>query len=280
MNSDFDMRLVPDKDAADGIEGPQRRRWDDEQHEAPALTLARYLARQPELESVARFLVALLCWPLAAQGAVIVRPNGHGDVEVMGEYLDQVPRWGRDPQAVRTAISDIAMASIGNHEVLWTTKGAAGLQPMAAWPLGLPTARVGVLVLFLSRYMEPKVVAERINGVIDVLTVYLAGDRSGAEPAAPSHTNGSRHAPHAVSLTARQLRILEYMAQDLTNRQIAARIGFSDSTVRAESMSIYRALGVRDRHQAVIAGRALRILVDDQADPAADPDAAAGLSTG
>jgi DNA-binding NarL/FixJ family response regulator len=58
-----------------------------------------------------------------------------------------------------------------------------------------------------------------------------------------------------ISLTARQVEILRWMSEGMTNRQIAARICFSESTVRLESMAIYRLLGVRSRGQAVAAAR-------------------------
>lgn len=54
-------------------------------------------------------------------------------------------------------------------------------------------------------------------------------------------------------LTHRQQAILEGMAEGMTNRQIAARICFSESTVRLESMAIYRHFGVHSRAQAVAA---------------------------
>jgi DNA-binding CsgD family transcriptional regulator len=57
------------------------------------------------------------------------------------------------------------------------------------------------------------------------------------------------------SLTSRQLEILRWMSEGMTNREIAARICFSESTVRLESMAIYRILGVRSRGQAVAAAR-------------------------
>jgi len=57
------------------------------------------------------------------------------------------------------------------------------------------------------------------------------------------------------SLTARQLEILRWMSEGMTNRQIAARICFSESTVRLESMAIYRILGVHSRGEAVAAAR-------------------------
>ncbi len=45
------------------------------------------------------------------------------------------------------------------------------------------------------------------------------------------------------TLTARQKQVLEYLAQGLTMRQIGARMGYSDSTIRMESLVIYRTLG-------------------------------------
>lgn len=62
-------------------------------------------------------------------------------------------------------------------------------------------------------------------------------------------------ADEAAALTPRQQLILEAMAQGLTNGQIARTISFSESTVRVESMAIYRHYGVHSRHEAVVAAR-------------------------
>ncbi len=61
---------------------------------------------------------------------------------------------------------------------------------------------------------------------------------------------------HSGPLTERQWVILRAMAKGLTNRQIASRINFSESTVRMESMAIYRTYGVHSRADAVAAARA------------------------
>jgi DNA-binding NarL/FixJ family response regulator len=72
-----------------------------------------------------------------------------------------------------------------------------------------------------------------------------------------------------VSLTPRQCRILHLLAHGLTNPQIAARVGFSTSTVRLETLKIFRALGVHDRVRAVEAAHSLGLLVID--DPTREP---------
>jgi DNA-binding CsgD family transcriptional regulator len=67
-------------------------------------------------------------------------------------------------------------------------------------------------------------------------------------PDCPTH--GAKSGPE---LSSRQKLILEGMEQHLTNRQIATRIGYSESTVRMESMAIYRHFGVHSRSEAVAA---------------------------
>jgi len=56
-------------------------------------------------------------------------------------------------------------------------------------------------------------------------------------------------------LTPRQQVILKAMSLGRTNSQIARSIGFSESTVRVESMAIYRYFGVHSRLEAVEAAR-------------------------
>lgn len=55
-------------------------------------------------------------------------------------------------------------------------------------------------------------------------------------------------------LTARQMRVLSLMAKGMTNGQIARILAFSESTVRQETMAIYRNLQVKGRAEAVEVG--------------------------
>lgn len=56
-------------------------------------------------------------------------------------------------------------------------------------------------------------------------------------------------------LTDRQKKILDGMARGKTNRAIGHELGYSESTIRQESMAIYRMLGVSSREDAVRAAR-------------------------
>lgn len=52
-------------------------------------------------------------------------------------------------------------------------------------------------------------------------------------------------------LTKRQMQILAQMAAERTNAEIAKLLGFSESTIRHETMRIYNSLNVRGRKEAV-----------------------------
>ncbi len=60
---------------------------------------------------------------------------------------------------------------------------------------------------------------------------------------------------NAEDLTPRQRRVLSLMAKGMTNGQIARVLAFSESTVRQETMAIYRTLVVKGRAEAIAYGR-------------------------
>ncbi len=61
-------------------------------------------------------------------------------------------------------------------------------------------------------------------------------------------------------ITTRQVSILGLMADGLTNAEIAGKVLLSESTVRQETIRIYRALAVSGRLEAVAKARALGLI--------------------
>lgn len=53
---------------------------------------------------------------------------------------------------------------------------------------------------------------------------------------------------------------LEFMAQGLTNAQIAQELMLSESSIRQETVKIYRALGVNNREAAAKQARGLGLI--------------------
>jgi DNA-binding CsgD family transcriptional regulator len=72
------------------------------------------------------------------------------------------------------------------------------------------------------------------------------------------HAERRRQTP--LRLTCRQLELLEYVAQGLTNVQVARRMSLSEGTVRTHLNNIYERLGVGSR---TAAARRLRDLTAD-----------------
>jgi len=90
-------------------------------------------------------------------------------------------------------------------------------------------------------------VAARLTLITALLSSATYAPRMSADPV--------HYRAETGSLTPRQRTILAAMAEGMTNRQIAARIAFSESTVRLESMAIYRYFGVHSRVEAVAVAR-------------------------
>jgi DNA-binding CsgD family transcriptional regulator len=67
-----------------------------------------------------------------------------------------------------------------------------------------------------------------------------------------AHTGGAAGFPQ---LTARELDVLELIAQGLDNAQIAARLDLSEKTVRNHVTRIFDKIEVENRPQAIVAAR-------------------------
>jgi DNA-binding CsgD family transcriptional regulator len=61
-------------------------------------------------------------------------------------------------------------------------------------------------------------------------------------------------------LTTRQVSILSFMGDGMTNAEISTKVLLSESTVRQETIRIYRALAVPGRQEAVAKARALGLI--------------------
>ena len=65
---------------------------------------------------------------------------------------------------------------------------------------------------------------------------------------------------NAPKMSDRQIQILEGMIEGKTNHELATDLGFSVSTIRHETMAIFRALGVSDRKEAAKAAQLMELI--------------------
>ena len=76
-----------------------------------------------------------------------------------------------------------------------------------------------------------------------------------AEPFCPNEAKREE-----LTITPREMEILELIAAGLSNREIAERVHVSENTVKTHSSRVFTKLGARRRTQAVQLGKHLRLI--------------------
>lgn len=124
-----------------------------------------------------------------------------------------------------------------------------------AWPISIRGAHMSVLGLCLNRVEAPcpELVSffETVGGVIALHQSKLVEGGAG---------NIDKDIAKKFGLfTRRQRDVIRLITDGLTNMQIASELGFSESTVRQETMRIYEILGATGRSDAIRMYRSLGI---------------------
>jgi DNA-binding CsgD family transcriptional regulator len=253
----------------------RRRRGSPVTREA-LMEFARFLMTRPTHDRVAQYIVTRIMSVHGTRAACISRFGSDGSLDIIGSYGmpdgacapdDTLSLWDSTP------MSDAAIS--GEPIILFTpadvaeeypSSGAqalAALAPMAVWPLTLPQETHGAMQLLVRPGASASALLADGSEVAVLLSFYLC--LAGPSPDSPRPVGrehvavpgpGRNDRPAFASrsqsegLTERQSAILEGMAAGQTNAQIARSIGFSESTVRQETMAIYRHLGANGRHDA------------------------------
>jgi DNA-binding CsgD family transcriptional regulator len=157
------------------------------------------------------------------------------------------------------------------------------------WPLTTSNRLIGVVHVRFSSAPDAKAASEAMQAIAGpiALSLDMGVDPVGITPSTNGHgpgqailthpsmlgqvatqttplsvvrwgegsTEATKALPSAQDLSSRQLRVLALMAKGMTNGQIARVLAFSESTIRQETMAIYRTLQVKGRAEAVDYGR-------------------------
>lgn len=264
-----DRRLLPARVLT--LASQRRRRGGPVTREA-LMEFARFLMTRPVGDRIAQYVVTRLMSVHGARAAAISRFGTDGTLTIVGSFgvtEEALASYGSLSLWDSSPMSDAAI--IGEPVILLTPAEADEEYPAAAeeaipvhapvacWPLALPQQSLGALQLTLPSSPAAQALLADGAEVAVLLSLYLslAGP---FPPTKPSHTESGIGEPMLGTATAngrtpedlteRQTAILVRMAAGLTNAQIARDIGFSESTVRQETMAIYRCLGATGRHDA------------------------------
>jgi DNA-binding CsgD family transcriptional regulator len=184
--------------------------------------------------------------------------------------LKPVARYGVTHQAEDTSLwgeSLVAQALRGQRVVISKLEPegvATGAKVVTVIPFITGGAPVGAMVLTLSDWPQGTELLETQEGtqLTELMSrlggYYLQtnGITSGRGLIETPPSNGS----DGPVLTERQSIVLGFMADGLTNAQIAQQLMLSESSIRQETVRIYRALGVSSRVEAAKKGQALGLI--------------------
>lgn len=232
--------------------------------------LIEFLATGPDRAAVCQFLALRWPGPDPIHRVALLEVEQDASVRVTGwfgfhegdfEFFQRTSVWEQLPASI--AVREHRTVAIPDARVLdrdFPQLNAHGLQlgSMIVSPIISGGQVIGACVLIGDAGITaPDSNAQLLESACLVLGLYLLSRPHKAQPAttlAGSKERATRE-PVPTSLSARQRAVLVYLAQHLTNRQIAVRIGFSESTIRQETMAIYRYLEVAGRREAVEVAR-------------------------
>jgi DNA-binding CsgD family transcriptional regulator len=235
----------------------------------------QFLATFPSTDAVAR---AASHGPLAQFGCSAVSlwiPGAAGELVSIGECgLEEysAERYARMSLTVHTALSEAFITSativlglteiIGQYPALSFDKdywdraveinGDGDLGHVPILVNGIP---IGVISFLCNRINNwtPRSSAV-LDGLAAALGLWMSNPTSGIFGAPV----GTMH--EGLSLTPRQIQILELVQQGKSNTYISARLGFSQSTVKQELQRVMKRLRVKDRSAAVARANELQLI--------------------
>jgi LuxR family maltose regulon positive regulatory protein len=206
--------------------------------------------------------------PQLALPKVLLAQNTAESRQQAADYLAQLHGFVKSIHNTRFLIEVLALQAL-----LHQAQGnrTAALDALAqAVTLARPGGFIRLFV-DLGPEMEPLLADLAQNSVAPD---YIAQIRAAFDSSVPQDDEGliedgpqpperSPHPDLLESLTNREMDVLLLMADRLTNKEIAQRLGISAETVKQHAINLYRKLHVNNRRQAVAKARDLDLLPSD-----------------
>lgn len=126
--------------------------------------------------------------------------------------------------------------------------------------LVVPLLRNRVPVACLLLVMAASVEASPLTTETFQVMAKIGGFFVETKPTRIRQAGERRNVTFDQHLGARQIAILEYISEGLTNGQIGRNLSISESTVRQETIKIYKSLEIKGRADAVAKARAIGLI--------------------
>jgi DNA-binding NarL/FixJ family response regulator len=200
------------------------------------------------------------------------------DHQVVREGLRRMLELDKDIEVIGEASSGeeslVKAEQLSPDVVLMDVKmpGMGGIDAIRELKIRQCPASVIVLTVYEDKYLAQAAEAGAAGYLLkdvsrEELTKAIKSAYQGQSPFAPSITRtlftqyaALTKASHDSVLTKRQVEILRLIASGATNKEIASKLFISSATVKRETNTIFTALNVTDRAEAVSAGYKMGLL--------------------
>ena len=224
--------------------------------------------RHHTLETVLSHLVHRVLVDIQASSIFVSSLSDHNEVEMVGQFGISPEIWQVYPQGTSVFKKFPITDAMRNRKTVWiNTLPDWGQEYPLLKPYRFPGQERTFICLAIEKCATPVAVVGifalpviEIDGEIDaflgaianLLSLYLY-----SEEQLPSKVRGSRDRSLPLKalqtnsvLTERQLLILKLISENRTNVMISERLGYSESTIRQETIKIYAKLGCNGREEA------------------------------
>jgi DNA-binding CsgD family transcriptional regulator len=184
-------------------------------------------------------------------GAHLYSVDSNLDMELQvsyGKTTEQVQpvvsAWGTSP---------LSKCIVGKKMQFEAGKEASHL----ALPLAKSSVPVGAMLLVMGPQMGTPPISEPVAHLLSKLGAFFVEVRPRLSLQTRANGNG-HHTPQQLS--TRQIQIVQLIGAALTNGQIGKELSLSESTIRQETIKIYKSMGVSGRGEAVAAAKKLGLV--------------------
>jgi DNA-binding CsgD family transcriptional regulator len=127
-----------------------------------------------------------------------------------------------------------------------------------ALPLAKASVPVGAILLVMDPGLSSPPLSEPVAHLLSMVGAFFVEVKPRNSPVGRVNGNGTAHSRE--QLTTRQIQVIQLIGAGLTNAQIGKELALSESTIRQETIRIYKSLGVSGRSEAVLVAKKMGLV--------------------
>lgn len=230
-----------------------------------ALALLKSLALAQSYEEYCKQIVHLVLHKYPAVGASLCSLKNDATIEWHGSYgdwkgealLSILKVWNQNPIGVclrsgnNLTVSKSAKDAKYKKELDWPG------ETLYLLPFGAEIRKMGLVMIALAAKNSDLEMPRETISLIQAASGAFVFLHSGSTR---SRFLNSQPDVNLTALSAREIEILIYMSRGMTNREIGLKLHLSESTIKQDSVKIFRKLHSKNRFEAVSRARQEKLI--------------------